>query len=122
MSWFRRRPPGPAPARGPVLRASTSDDDVYDDPSEDALFMLLEDLSTSDDYVIVERLGEPTGEVYIQATIAKAGGYIVERRAGSAATHEFAATDDLRLAHEDLTTWAHELDRPDVLEWHPGMS
>src|SRR5947209_14367684 len=102
MSWVRRRrarraSPGPSvgsslttdggrPA-APVLRATTSDDEVLDDPSEDALFLLFEDMETSDDYVILERLDDPTGEVYLQTTIAKGGGYVVERRAGSAASH-----------------------------------
>ena len=103
-----------------VLRAETSGGQTQDDPSEDALLLLLEDLGEEQDYVIVERLSDASGQTYAQV-MRTGDGYLVERRSGSEASHEHAVTTDVRRAHEDLTSWAHGIDRPDALSWTPGV-
>jgi hypothetical protein len=42
----------------PILRARDVTGEVYDDPSEDGLYMLLQDLRSPDQFVRVERLEE----------------------------------------------------------------
>ena len=104
----------------PELRALTSGGEVYDDPSEGALFMFLEDLRDDGDHLIVERVADEQGQTYVQA-VRSAAGYVVERRTGSPESHEHAATSDMRMVHGDLTTWAFGLDRTETLGWEPGF-
>ena len=104
-----------------VLRAQTSNDEQYDDPSEDLLFMLLDELQP-DDYVIVERPDDQTQQTYAQVLRTGSQGYLIERREGSAETHAFARSADMRSIHADLTTWAHGVARPYVLAWEPGFA
>jgi hypothetical protein len=71
----------------PELRALTSGGDAYDDPSEDLLFILLEDLRNDEDCLIVELVADDRGQTYMQV-MRTAAGYLVERRAGSPESHE----------------------------------
>lgn len=51
----------------PVLQATTSGGGVFDNPSEDALFMLFDDITGGDvDFFIVERLDDASGQTYAQ--------------------------------------------------------
>ena len=106
--------------RTPVLRAITSTEEHWDDPSEDMLFMLFEDLKEDQDYFIVQRVADPDGQTYAQVMKTN-NTYLVERREGAPDKHFHAVTAEMRAAHEDMTTWAFELDRPFVLPWAPGM-
>lgn len=109
MGLFRKS------ANPAALRVETSTGETHADPSEDHLFLLLEDLHP-DDHVIVSR-GEQT---YVQ--VLRAGdGYLVERREGSEEQHTHARTADVRAAHQDVTTWAFGIDRPFELDWSPGV-
>jgi hypothetical protein len=83
----------------PVLRAQTSQDEVYDDPSEDLLFELLADLRAESDYLIVERPADASGQTYAQVMRTTAG-YLVERRDGSEDTHTHTNSDDMRAVHD----------------------
>jgi hypothetical protein len=84
--------------------------DTYDDPSEDALFMILEDLAAGDAlWVIVEKISDSSNQTYAQAVRLDDGGFQVERRLGSPETHETTGPCDLRAAHAQLTRWSFAL-------------
>jgi N6-adenosine-specific RNA methylase IME4 len=94
----------------PILRATTESGEIWDDPSEDLLFILLEDIRDKDElFVIVERLADASGQTYMQAIRTADSRFRLEYRDGSAGRHFFAETADMRLAHDVLTKWAFEL-------------
>ena len=94
----------------PILRAELENGDTYDDPSEDALFLLLQDIDAGHaQWVIVERLDDLTRQTYAQALRMDDGSYLVERRLGTAETHEPTRASDMRAAHKVLTAWAFAL-------------
>ena len=94
----------------PVLRAIMDTYDLYDDPSEDALFELLSAIAAGKaEWVIVEKVDALDGQTYAQAIRLEDGSFQVERRLGSPQTHETAIGLDMRAAHELLTAWAFHL-------------
>jgi hypothetical protein len=91
----------------PVLRAELENGDTYDDPSEDALFILFEDIEAGEQlFVIVEELADTTRQTYIQALRDKDGTYIVEWRAGTPESHQGTRVSDMREAHRLVADWA----------------
>jgi hypothetical protein len=65
---------------GPVLRALTESGAASDDPSEDLIFELLNDIERGDEqFVIIERTEDLSGQTYAQAIKADAGGFLIER-------------------------------------------
>lgn len=103
----------------PVLRAKQDTGDVYEDPSEDLLYMLLEDIESGDAaWMIVERLSDRSGQTFFQAA-AEGEGFTVERRAGGPDTHVAATVADLDAAHALATAWAFELPGLDAVTWVP---
>jgi hypothetical protein len=77
--------------------------EVYDDPSEDALYMFLQDLRSPDQRVRVDRLEEEREGEWAQVTLTPHGLY------------EFTSNDSVRnvsslaTIHEFLTKWAFDL-------------
>ena len=91
----------------PILRAELENGDTYDDPSEDLLFLLFEDIEAGKSlYVIVEDVADATGQTYVQALRDKDGTYLVERRAGTPQSHHGSRVRDMRTAHGMVTEWA----------------
>ncbi|SKB03613.1 hypothetical protein [Aeromicrobium choanae] len=108
-------------SREPVLRATSESGDVILDPSEDALFMMFEDLEAGDStYLIVESLTDATGQTYAQSARNDDGTYIVEYRDGRPDRHFGADAQDMRTAHSLIAGWACEIPgwREDVT-WRP---
>jgi hypothetical protein len=105
----------------PILRAIPEVGDPRDDPSEDAMFLFLEDIEAgSGTFLIVERTADPDGLTYIQTLRQDDGSYIVEHREGGQETHLGTTVPDMREAHRVLTAWAFELpDWADGLDWSP---
>jgi hypothetical protein len=103
----------------PVLRAIAESGEKWDDPSEDLLFILLEDIRDRHElFVIVERTRDASGQTFIQAIRTDDSKYRLEYRDGSADRHFFAVTADMRTAHEVLTKWSFELPGWDTaVEW-----
>lgn len=96
--------------RAPVLRATTESGDVIDDPSEDALFMMLEDVDAGHGtFLIVETLSDPTGQTYAQTMRSGNGTYVVEYRDGDPTRHYGTVAADMRAAHVLLTGWAFQI-------------
>lgn len=105
----------------PILRAIPEVGQTWDDPSEDLLFMLLEDIEAGEGtYVIVERTSDSSGQSYAQAARRDDGSYIVEHREGDADHHYATVAVDMRAAHALLTGWAFQLDGwRDQANWSP---
>ena len=94
-----------------VLRASMESGDSWDDPSEDLIFELLGDIERGDEeFMVIDRLSDKSGQTYAQVTTGADNKWIVERRDGSPDRHYRATCADLRAAHEALTAWAFDLD------------
>ncbi len=90
----------------------------YDDPSEDVLFMLLEDIERDDEqFAIVKRTSDPSGQTYAQVVKNGAGGWTVERREGGPDSHYSVDVPSLRQAHEILTCWAFEIPQAPLPDW-----
>ena len=96
--------------RVPVLRATTESGDTIDDPSEDALFMMFEDIEAGESsFLIVERLADPSGQTYVQASRNPDGSYVVEYRDGGPERHYGTVANDMRSGHSLVTGWAFNL-------------
>lgn len=102
-----------------TLRASVESGNNWDDPSEDHLFLLIEDIERGDEpYLIVERLNDPSGQTYIQTIRNDDGSYLVERRDGSSDEHFQTNASDFRRAHALIAAWAFgALDAATPDEW-----
>ena len=105
----------------PVIRATAESGDVIDDPSEDALFMMLDDIEAGEGtYLIVASLRDHSGQTYAQASRNEDGSYIVEYRDGRPEEHYGTVVRDMRAAHALLTGWAFDLPEwRDSAVWEP---
>lgn len=102
----------------PILRATTEDERTFDDPSEDVLSMLFEELEAGNGmFLIVESLQDPTGSTYAQVLRHDDGSYTFEQCAGGPKTHVGTGAADYRVAHAMLCGWAF-----DVPGWDDGMT
>ena len=105
----------------PVLRATAESGDAIDDPSEDALFLMFEDIEGgAGTYLIVDSLEDSTGQTYAQTSRNDDGTYIVEYRDGEPDRHFGTVVNDMRSAHALVTGWAQG--RPgwqDSATWRP---
>ena len=101
-----------------TLRVSTESGGSWDDPSEDHLFMLLEDIERGNElFLIVEQLSDASGQTFIQTIRNEDGSYRVERRDGSPAEHYVTAAPDMRDAHALITSWAFGVAASADVEW-----
>lgn len=90
-----------------VLRATSESGDTVDDPSEDALLLMFQDLEAGNGtFLIVESLVDPSGQTYAQAARNDDGSYVVEYRQGSADQHFQTSAPDVSEAHALVTMWA----------------
>jgi hypothetical protein len=105
----------------PVLRVTMESGAIWDDPSEDLLFILVEDIRDKDElFLIVERTADASGQTYMQAIRTEDSRYRLEYRDGSADRHFFAETADMREAHDVVTKWSFELPGWDTaVAWQP---
>lgn len=93
------------PMADPILRATDSTGEVYDDPSEDALFMFIEDLETPGAVLVVERTETGREGEFRRVTRLEDGGYGLS---GSDLA-ETVTTRSMRVVHEAMTRWAFDL-------------
>ena len=105
----------------PILRATMESGETFDDPSEDLLFMLLETIERGEEeFLVLERTADSSGQTYAQTARGQDGSWIVERREGSADRHFGATLTDLRQVHAILTGWAFGLpEAVDATPWAP---
>jgi len=95
-----------------MLRALPEKGQIWDDPSEDGLFLLLEDIESGEAgaFLIVERTSDPSGQTYAQVMRRSDGSYRVEHREGDSDHHYGAVAADMRAAHRLLAGWAFNID------------
>jgi hypothetical protein len=97
----------PRMSNRPVLRATAESGDAINDPSEDALYMMLEDIEAGEGtYLIVDSLRDSTNQTYAQTSRNDDGTYIVEYRDGGPDSHYGTVAQDMRAAHALITGWA----------------
>jgi hypothetical protein len=108
-------------APSPILRAISEDGRTWDEPSDDRLSMLLQDIEDGRvSFLIVERPADPSGQTYAQVTRRDDGCYIVEHRQGDAERHYGTVVADMRAAHRLLSGWAFDLPGwRDQASWAP---
>ena len=91
----------------PILRATDATGEVYDDPSEDALYMFVEDLASPGSFVHVERLEDDRKGEWAQVAMTESGLYEFD------SSEHLRCVSSLRTIHEFLTRWAFDApDRP----------
>lgn len=94
----------------PILQATTDGDEAWDDPSEDLLHDLMVDIREGRaEFLIVTRTEDPSGQTYVQTTLAPDGGWIVEHREGSSDQHFGATAADLETAHRVVAGWSYSV-------------
>ena len=90
-----------------ALRAVPEEGRSWDDPSEDLLLLLLQDIEAgAGGFLIVERTADPSGGTYAQVLRNDDGSYVAEHREGDAENHYGTVVPDMRTAWRMLTGWA----------------
>lgn len=103
---------------GPVLRATAESGDTINDPSEDALFRMFEDIEAGEStFLIVDCLRDATNQTYAQTSRNEDGTYIVEYRDGGPDHHYGTVAQNMRAAHALITGRAFGLPG-----WHDSAS
>ena len=93
-----------------AVRASTGGRAKWDDPSSDQLLALLSAVARGDEeFLIVERSSDRSGQTYIQ-TARPEGDWVVEHRDGSAERHFRTLVADMQAVQGLMTSWASDLD------------
>ena len=104
-----------------TLRATVSGRRFFNDPTEDRLRLILQDVeSGAEEFVIVERVedGEVVNEQYVQSAFDPDayGGFTVEYRDGGPDRHFSSTGHDLDSAHALVAAWSFSRPMPDA-EW-----
>ncbi|MEU4031331.1 hypothetical protein [Streptomyces anulatus] len=86
-------------------RADSEDGDRIDDPSEDALFMLIEDLNVTDNTFVLIRPDEETPTWFASVTMREEGGYEVVRGYGPDRENDVVVESGIDRMARDLTVW-----------------
>lgn len=86
-------------------RADSEDGDRIDDPSEDALFMMISDLNDSDNTFLVVQPDEDTPVWFASVALLDAGGYEVVRRDTTRNEHDVITSTSINDIAHDLTVW-----------------
>ncbi|MFC8672667.1 hypothetical protein ACFUEN_08335 [Streptomyces griseorubiginosus] len=91
--------------RSQYYGADSENGDRIDDASEDALFMVIDDLNESNNTFVVVQPDEDDPVWFASAAVLDEGGYEIVRRGSSRNEHEVTwATSINDIAH-DLTIW-----------------
>lgn len=93
-------------------RADSENGDRMDDPSEDGLYMLLEDLNGSDNTFVVIKPDEADPAWRASVTTLREGGYEVVCRDATRREHEVATETCVGQIAYDLTIWMAARDFP----------
>ncbi|GGQ43051.1 MULTISPECIES: hypothetical protein [Streptomyces] len=86
-------------------RAESENGDHIADPSEDALFMLIDDLNDSDNTFVVIQPDEDDPVWFTSVAVLDEGGYEVVRRDTTRDEHDVATETSTDRIARDLTLW-----------------
>ncbi|MFD0061143.1 hypothetical protein [Streptomyces sp. NPDC056690] len=86
-------------------RAESESGDHGEDPSEDALFMLIDDLNDSDNTFVVIQPDEDAPAWFTSVAVLDEGGYEVVRRDSIRGDHEVGTEAGIDRIARDLTIW-----------------
>lgn len=101
-------------------RADSENGDHIDDPSEDALFMLIDDLNDSDNTFVVIQPDEDDPAWCTSVAVQDEGGYEVVRRDTTRREHKVTAETSIDRIARDLTIWMAARDFPGRPTQHTG--
>ncbi|WP_030936096.1 hypothetical protein [Streptomyces sp. NRRL B-24720] len=93
-------------------RAESESGDHIEDPSEDALFMLIGDLNDSDNTFVVIQPDEDHPVWFTSVAVLDEGGYEVVRRDTTRREHDVATATSIDQIARDLTIWMTARDLP----------
>ncbi|MFJ6835516.1 hypothetical protein [Streptomyces sp. NPDC091209] len=85
--------------------ADSENGDRIDDPSEDALFMMISDLNDSDNTFVVVQPDEDEPVWFTSVAVLDNGGYEIVRRDTTRAEHEVTTSTSVNDIARDLTIW-----------------
>ncbi|MFH8408001.1 hypothetical protein ACH4FX_24865 [Streptomyces sp. NPDC018019] len=93
-------------------RADSENGDHIDDPSEDALYMLLDDLNSSDNTFVVIQPDEDDPVWFTSVAVLDEGGYEIVRRDATRREHDVITETSIDRIANDLTIWMAARDFP----------
>ncbi|MFJ7209852.1 hypothetical protein ACIQWR_40800 [Streptomyces sp. NPDC098789] len=93
-------------------RAESENGDHIDDPSEDALFMLIDDLNDSDNTFVVIQPDEDDPAWFASVAVLDEGGYEVVRSDNTRREHDVVSETSTDGIARDLTIWMAARDFP----------
>jgi hypothetical protein len=85
--------------------ADSENGDRIDDPSEDALFMMINDLNSSDNTFVVVQPDEDDPVWFASVAVLDEAGYEVVRRDTTRNEHEVITSTSISDIARDLTIW-----------------
>ncbi|POX63460.1 hypothetical protein C3492_09740 [Streptomyces sp. Ru62] len=92
--------------------ADSENGDRIDDPSEDALFMMISDLNDSDNTFVVVQPDEDDPVWFTSVAVLDEGGYEIVRRDASRNEHEVTTASGINDIARVLTIWMAARDFP----------
>ncbi|MFJ4806999.1 hypothetical protein [Streptomyces murinus] len=92
--------------------ADSENGNRIDDPSEDALFMMLSDLNNSDNTFVVVQPDEDDPLWFASVSVLDEGGYETVRRDTSRNEHKVITETSINDIARDLTIWMAARDFP----------
>ncbi|MGC5345605.1 hypothetical protein [Streptomyces sp. DT171] len=101
-------------------RADSENGDHIDDPSEDALFLLIDDLDVSDNTFVVIRPDGDDPAWSVSVAVLDRGGYEVVRRDTTHHEHDVVTGTCVDRIARDLTIWMAARDFPGRPARHTG--
>ncbi|MFF5284465.1 hypothetical protein [Streptomyces sp. 62] len=92
--------------------ADSENGDRIDDPSEDALFMMISDLNDSDNTFVVVQPDEDDPVWFASVAVLAEGGFEIVRRDTVRSEHEVNTATSINDIARDLTIWMAARDFP----------
>ncbi len=92
--------------------ADSENGDRIDDPSEDALFMMISDLNDSGNTFVVLQPDEEDPVWFASVAVLDEGGYEIVRRDTTRNEHEVTTSISIHDIARDLTVWMAARDFP----------
>ncbi|MGA5474404.1 hypothetical protein ACPCUK_37350 [Streptomyces arboris] len=93
-------------------RAESESGDHIEDPSEGALFMLIDDLNGSDNTFVVIQPDDDDPVWFTSVAVLDEGGYEVVRRDNTRREHDVVTETSIDRIARDLTIWMAARDFP----------